>query len=198
MKSHLRTLILTAIVAVPLVVGCRGGSEELAPGPPAVDVTVASPIVKRTVEWDEYTGRLDAIDFVEIRARVGGYLQSIHFHEGQIVNKGDLLCVIDPRPFVAEVKRTEAAFKEARAQEAEVKASLGEAVAAKKEAEATQTLEERTYRRAEQLVANKSISQEEFDERQIRTDKADFDILHSHDGTPYSVDTERSASRAGR
>src|SRR5262245_5052794 len=167
MKTHFRPLILSAIFAA-LFVGCRSGSKEAAPGPPSVKVNVAVPIVKRTVEWDEYTGRLDAIDFVEVRARVGGYLQSIHFTEGQIVKQGDLLFVIDPRPYVAEVRRAEAVLKEAQAQEAQVKASLGEAIATKKEAEATQTLEERNYRRAEQLVANRSISKEEFDQREAQ------------------------------
>ncbi len=52
-------------------------------------------------EWDEYTGRLTAIDTVEVRPRVSGYLESVHFKEGQIVKKGDLLFVIDPRPFRA-------------------------------------------------------------------------------------------------
>src|SRR5262245_38716295 len=67
----------------------------------AVQVVVATPVKKTIVEWDEYVGRFDAVDFVEVRARVSGYLQSIHFEEGQIVKEGDLLCVIDPKPFVA-------------------------------------------------------------------------------------------------
>lgn len=168
MKPPIRTLILWGVCGVPTIVGCRGGSQETAPAPPPMDVTVATPITKHVVEWDEYTGRLDAIDFVEIRARVGGYLQSIHFTEGQVVKKGDLLFVIDPRPFVAEVKRAEAALEEAKSHEAELKASFGEAVAGKTEAEANLTLEQRNYRRAEQLVANNSISREEFDQREAQ------------------------------
>lgn len=170
MEPHFRPLILPTILAA-LVAGCRGSSQETTPAAPP-KVTVAKPVVKRIVEWDEYTARLDAIDFVEARARVGGYLESIHFTEGQIVKQGDLLFVIDPRPYVAEVKRTEAALKVAQGQESQVKASLGEAVASKVEAEATQNLEEQNYRRAQQLVANRSISKEEFDQRQAQLTQA--------------------------
>src|SRR5688572_20277427 len=108
--------IAGSFVILTLVVGCRQGTEPSA-GPSTVEVVVATPITKRIVEWDEYTGRLEAIEFVEIRARVGGYLQEIHFTEGQTVKKGDLLCVIDPRLFAAAVRRAEAALREAQANE---------------------------------------------------------------------------------
>src|ERR1700704_4655112 len=87
-----------------------GGSRQPAtiPQPAAVQVVVTTPIKKSIVEWDEYVGRFDAVDFVEVRARVSGYLQSIHFEEGQIVNEGDLLFIIDPRPFAADLDRTKA------------------------------------------------------------------------------------------
>ena len=65
--------------------------------PPAV--VVSKPLVKRITEWDEYTGQFTAVDSVELRARVSGYLQAIHFEDGQLVHEGDLLFEIDPRPF---------------------------------------------------------------------------------------------------
>ena len=65
---------------------------------PLPKVTVSHPLEKRIVEWDEYTGRFAAVESVEVRARVNGYIQSIHFKEGAIVEKGDLLFVIDPVP----------------------------------------------------------------------------------------------------
>ncbi len=68
------------------------------PGGPLA-VTTAKPLVKEIVEWDEFTGQFEAVDSVEIRARVSGYLESIHFTDGQMVKKGDLLFVVDPRPF---------------------------------------------------------------------------------------------------
>ena len=96
-----------------LLFGCNQAPDEI-PQPPPVEIIVATPIKKQIVEWDEYVGRLDAVDFVEVRARVSGYLQSIHFEEGQVVNKGDLLCVIDPRPYVAELNRAKAHLKRPR------------------------------------------------------------------------------------
>ena len=66
----------------------------------------APPLVMRLTEWDEYTGRFEATDRVEVRARVNGYLDSIHFRDGAIVKPGDLLFVIDPRPYAASRRRS--------------------------------------------------------------------------------------------
>ena len=83
--------------------------------PPAV-VTVAQPIAKDVLEWDEYTGRLEAVQTVEVRPRVSGYISQINFKEGSKVKKGDLLYVIDPRPFIAERDRAAADVDRSRAQ----------------------------------------------------------------------------------
>lgn len=85
--------------------------------PPPPTVTVSAPLQRKIIEWDEYTGQFSAVDYVEVRARVSGYLDSIHFKDGQIVKKGDLLFVIDPRPF-------EIALASAKAQLAEATARL--------------------------------------------------------------------------
>jgi multidrug efflux pump subunit AcrA (membrane-fusion protein) len=66
-------------------------------------VTVSQPVARGVVEWDEHTGRLEAVESVEVRARVSGYLQSVHFTDGAIVEKSALLFVIDPRPYQVEV-----------------------------------------------------------------------------------------------
>src|SRR3954470_24508795 len=87
------------------LVGCAKATREL---PPPPGVVVGKPVVTPIVEWDEYVGRLEAIEYVEIRARVSGYLDSTNFDEGQLVHKGDLLCVIDPKPFEAELARAKA------------------------------------------------------------------------------------------
>jgi RND family efflux transporter MFP subunit len=94
------------------------------------------------VEWDEYIGRLESPETVEIRARVSGYLDKVHFKEGKEVKKGDVLFTIDPRPYQAEYDRAEAEH-----QRAESQADL-----AKSDAE-----------RAKNLIATKAISQEDFD-----------------------------------
>ena len=104
------------ILAVTLVVGsfgCRGSREPPAPPPPKV--TVSRPVEREIVEWDEYTGRLQATDSFEVRARVSGYLQSIHFADGAMVKEGDLLFVIDPRPYEAVLARARADVESAKA-----------------------------------------------------------------------------------
>jgi RND family efflux transporter MFP subunit len=94
------------LIAVMLAAAC-GRSHERAAAPPA-KVTVTRPIVREIVEWDEYTGRLAANESVEVRPRVGGYIESIHFPDGGLVREGDLLFVIDPRPYEAVLKRAQA------------------------------------------------------------------------------------------
>jgi len=85
-------------------------------GPPAPPtVVVSKPLVKQITEWDEYTGQFQAVDSVELRARVSGYLQAIHFEDGQIVHQGDLLFEIDPRPFQIALASAQAQLEQARA-----------------------------------------------------------------------------------
>src|ERR1700741_3364553 len=76
------------------------------PAPPAV--TAAKPIVRELVEFDDFTGRFDAVAAVEVRARVGGYLEAVHFKDGQIVKEGDLLFTIDPKPYEVALRRAQA------------------------------------------------------------------------------------------
>jgi RND family efflux transporter MFP subunit len=85
-------------------------------GPPAPPtVIVSKPLVKQITEWDEYTGQFQAVDSVELRARVSGYLQAIHFEDGQIVHQGDLLFEIDPRPFQIALASAKAQLEQAHA-----------------------------------------------------------------------------------
>jgi RND family efflux transporter MFP subunit len=89
-------------------------TAQVAPAAPP-PVIVAAPLQREVTEWDEYTGQFAAVDTVEIRARVSGYLTEIHFTDGQIVNKGDLLFVIDQRPFEIERQQAEAQLATAEA-----------------------------------------------------------------------------------
>ena len=93
-------LLLTAAFAAPALAQAPGG-----PPPP---VSVSVPLQRDVTEWLEYTGQFAAVDYVEVRPRVSGYLTELHFTDGQIVNKGDLLLVIDPRPFEIELQQAEA------------------------------------------------------------------------------------------
>jgi RND family efflux transporter MFP subunit len=125
-----------------LLTACQ--QQQAAPPPPPPKVTVNQAIIRDVVESDEYTGRLEAVESVEIRARVNGYLQSVHFTDGAIVKKGALLFVIDPRPYQAELNRATAQLEQAIAR-----------------FERTQ----RDFARAQQLVKSRAMSQEEVDTR---------------------------------
>ena len=106
------------LAAVILLVGpwysIRGLAADAPAAPPAV--TVSQPIQRELVEWDEYTGQFAAKEYVEIRARVSGYLTEIHFEDGQLVKVGDLLFVIDPRPYEATLAAARAQLAQGEAQ----------------------------------------------------------------------------------
>ncbi|HRK18701.1 MAG TPA: efflux RND transporter periplasmic adaptor subunit [Hyphomicrobiaceae bacterium] len=92
-----------------------GTGGPKAGGPPqAPAVTVSKPLVRQVTEWDEYTGRFEAVATVDVRARVSGYLNSVHFVDGQKVAKGDLLFMIDPRPFERALDQAKAEFDQAK------------------------------------------------------------------------------------
>jgi RND family efflux transporter MFP subunit len=113
-----------------------------APPPPAV--TVAKPIERGVVDHDEYVGRFIAIDSVEVRARVSGYLETVHFTDGQMIKEGDLLFTIDKRPF-------QNALDQARANLAQARANLAFAQA--------------DLHRGQQLVRDRTITEQTFDQR---------------------------------
>jgi RND family efflux transporter MFP subunit len=99
-------LLLASILTGITVVACKPANEYVAPPPPKV--TVSQPIQRDVTNYLEFTGNAQAVQHVEVRARVQGFLQSIHFEEGTDVKKGDLLFVIDPRPFEARVSKAQA------------------------------------------------------------------------------------------
>jgi len=129
---------------VPLLIGSflTSCGKTIPPAAPPPVVSVVQSIAREVIEWDEYIGRLESPETVEVRARVSGYLDKVHFKEGKEVKKGDLLFTIDPRPYQADYDRAEAEH-----QRAESQADL-----AKSDAE-----------RAKNLIATKAISQEDFD-----------------------------------
>lgn len=122
--------------------GACGKATPAAPSPP--EVTVAQVETVELTEWDQYQGRFQAVDAVEVRPRVSGYLQRVGFVEGKEVRKGELLFEIDPRPYAAALDERKADF--ARAQ-------------------ARQALTERDVERGQRLIAVQAISQEEMDTR---------------------------------
>ncbi|MEE2692581.1 MAG: efflux RND transporter periplasmic adaptor subunit [Pseudomonadota bacterium] len=151
-KSNIRLYALAAAAASTGAIGLgavhfaqpRASTTNGAAAPHAVNVTVSVPTSKKITEWDEYTGRFQAIDSVEVRARVSGYLTEVAFTDGDIVEQGDLLFRIDPRPFQAELDAAEA--------------NLASADAAYQNAKAEQE-------RGGRLVERQALSKEEADRR---------------------------------
>ena len=125
-----------------LVASCGEGQKPAAPPPPAV--TVAQPIKRTLSDFDEYVGRFTAVNSVEVRARVSGYLEGLHFKDGQIVKQGDLLFSIDKRPF---------------------QNTLDQARANLVQAKSTQTFTESDFTRGQQLVRDKTITDQTFEQR---------------------------------
>jgi RND family efflux transporter MFP subunit len=114
---HTALGILPAIgVMAVLALGIGTPNVSFAQTAAAPAVTVSAPLQKEITEWDEFTGQFAAVDYVEIRARVSGYLTEIHFEDGQIVHQGDLLFVIDPRPYEATLASMQAQLGQAQAQ----------------------------------------------------------------------------------
>jgi RND family efflux transporter MFP subunit len=124
---------------------CEPAQPRAAAGPPpAPVVTVAKPTKRMVAEQDEYVGRFVAVDAIEVRARVSGYLDAIHFKDGQLVRKGDLLFTIDRRPFEASLAQAQANLAQARANFAYAEADL---------------------ERGQGLVRGSTITQQTFDQR---------------------------------
>ncbi|HKQ48285.1 MAG TPA: efflux RND transporter periplasmic adaptor subunit [Phycisphaerae bacterium] len=108
--------ICVSLAAWALLTASGNCRKKDSPVPPPPAVTVARPVERTVIEWDEYTGYLDAVDFVEVRARVSGLIMYSHFQEGGIVKEGDLLVELDVRPFQADLDAKIAAEAQAAAQ----------------------------------------------------------------------------------
>jgi RND family efflux transporter MFP subunit len=138
------TLILGfSAFAVFAFVG-SGGMAAAQGAPPAPAVTVAQPLARTISNWDEYTGRFEAVAQVEVRPRVSGFIDLVHFRDGQMVKKGDLLFTIDPRPY-------QLASEAARAEIARARAQV--------------QLAESDFDRAESLSRNQTITARDVDQR---------------------------------
>jgi multidrug efflux system membrane fusion protein len=133
--------------------GCSSSAQPKAPAP--AEVSVAEVICKQLGDSDEFTGRLEAVNAVEVRPRVSGYLQSVHFKEGAIVRQRDLLFQIDPRPFQAEVDRLKGDLSQAKAQLSRAQSD---------------------FLRAERLHNNDGMSAEEYDRRAAVRNEAEARI----------------------
>jgi multidrug efflux system membrane fusion protein len=136
-------LIGAALVSSAWLAGCGDPAEAQGGPPPAPPVSVAPAVERPIADREEFTGRLQALETVDIRARVGGTIEQVHFRDGASVKKGQLLFTIDPRPYRAEVARAESQLAAARA-----RAGLAQAELA----------------RAQKLLDDKAVSRQEFDQ----------------------------------
>lgn len=157
MRSRLPSLLtvlsglIAGLAAGPLATPARAQ----APGGPPPKVTVAKPVVRQIVEQDQYTGRFDAIEYVEVRARVTGYLEKINFVDGQTVKKGDVLFVIDRRPYKAALEQAQVALASAKAR---------------------QSFSQTDLERAQTLSRSGNISEQVTDQRRQASQTAQADV----------------------
>lgn len=155
--ARLRTFVLALLAAgsLPWLAGCTGNAEAQG-GPHGPAPVSVAPAVQRTLsDSEEFSGRLEAAEYVELRPRVGGVVDTVHFTDGALVARGQLLFTIDPRPFQAEVARLESQL-----------------AAAKSRAELATT----ELARAQKLLDAKAVSRQEFDQLSAgsRTSEADI------------------------
>jgi multidrug efflux system membrane fusion protein len=137
-------LAAAVLLLAPLLAACGQGAPPAAGPPPPPAVTVAKPVERGVTDQDEYVGRFVAVDSVEVRARVSGYLEQIHFRDGQMVKQGDLLFSIDKRSFQNTVAQARATLAQTKANLAFTEADLD---------------------RAKQLVRDRTITEQVFDQR---------------------------------
>ncbi len=135
---------LAIILSVGVIATGSWTAARAQGGPPVPKVIVSEPEAKKISRWDEYTGRFEPVEHVELRPRVSGYIEKVHFTDGQMVNKGDLLFTIDPRPFqiAVDLARTEIARTQAQV-----------------------VLTAAEYERGEQLVTSRAVPVKELDQR---------------------------------
>ena len=154
-RKSLYSLITAATLSATLSACARNESAQNAAAPPPPQVTVAQVLSKSVTEFEDFTGRFEAIDRVEIRPRVSGYISSVNFTEGSEVKKGDVLFVIDQRQYSADLKHAKAQLAQAKSQQALAKSERA---------------------RATNLLSQHAISQEEFDTRSSGAEQAEANV----------------------
>jgi membrane fusion protein, multidrug efflux system len=152
LRAGLSTIAM--IVMAIVITACSNSQAEAPPSPPP-EVDAAQVVTKSVRQWDEFTGRVAAIGAVDIRPRVSGYIDRIAFKEGDMVKAGDLLFVIDPRPY---------------------RATYDSAVAQLERARASAHLAEAQYKRAESLIKTDAISVDTYDTRNAALGQSSADV----------------------
>lgn len=170
--KNAQPLPAVSLLAPVLALAACGDARSAAPPPPPT-VEFVRPVGRRITDWDEFTGRLEAVESVDVRARVSGYLQSIHFEDGETVEKGQLLFVIDPRPYQAE---------------------LDARLADLQRAEAARDLATTNLERGLKLLESNAIAAEDVDERRGALAEAEAELMSAQarvDAAQLDVDFTR-------
>jgi RND family efflux transporter MFP subunit len=153
---HSYLLVAAASTATLLLAACaRDEAAQPGAAPPLPEVTVAAAVSRKVTDSGEFTGRFEAVERVEVRPRVSGYISSVNFKEGSDVRKGDVLFIIDPRPYQAERDKAAAGLAQARSQ-------LALAISERE--------------RATKLLAQHALSQEEYDTRTAGNEQAQANV----------------------
>ena len=152
---------VAAVVTAAFILNASTAEATPATAPPATKVSVAQVVQSDVATWAEFSGRLEAVERVDIRSRVAGTVQSVHFREGSLVAKGDLLITIDPAPYAAEVDRADAQVVAAQARVSYTKSE---------------------YERAKRLLDEHAIAQREYDERANAQREADANLRAAQAG----------------
>jgi len=172
-----KSTIAAIVMIAPALAACgqsQSQPKSAAPAPP--QVTIAKPVSRQIADQDEYVGRFVAIESVEVRARVSGYLETIHFQDGQIVRKGDPLFTIDRRPFEIALAQAQASLEQAKANLAFAEADL---------------------KRAQSVVAGTVITQQTLDQRTQSKRVAQANVAAQEQAARQaSLDLEFTALRA--
>jgi RND family efflux transporter MFP subunit len=155
MPSSIQAPLAVALAFSLLALTACGQSQPVQTAPPPPTVTVAKPTKRTIVDQDEYVGRFVAVEAVEVRARVSGYLEKVHFQDGQIVKQGETLFTIDRRPF-------ENALAQARANLTQARSTL--------------TFAQNDFARAQQLIREKAIAEQLFDQRALALRNAEASV----------------------
>lgn len=177
--ARCRHLIASLLLALTLVACGDSGGNEQGGGPPPANVNVAEVVVKPIIEWDDFTGRIQAVDSVALQPRITGYLDAIHFTEGEIVAKGDLLFTIDDREYQAV-----ASSRRADVQRASTRVELAK----------------QDLARAEKLAAARAVSAEELEQRRGELQQAEADLRSSRanlDSAALNLDFTRVTAPIG-
>ena len=181
------------VLTIAALVGCDKPLES----PQEIGLTeviVANPVVMQLVEWDEFVGRLAAVETVQVRSRVGGYLRSTHFEEGQLVKAGQLLAVIDQRLFQSEVNRAQADVLAAEAQLGQAESYLAQVKAEAERAAVHRELVQKELDRQRLLLRQNATSQQEVEVTEAEMLQSEADVVVAQS----KIESAQSAIAAAR